>query len=252
MIDIDIPIQHFNTISKVINQIAPLINTMRNHCHKCNTSIPYVSIADIAYLLVKNTANEWTLAIDTNVYSKNQQFRLFNCVKYGRNNPLIPSTTFPFHYQLQYSFFNLLKKSLITFMDDDQLPKIYLNGKKFDIKSSSISNPIATVSYILININLLNQHIKQLTFSNPSTNISKCQTPSNMINPNIINHLNSSVKDIQLFLNFVENIITSEPSHQGYVHSCIRGTYNKDLLFFNIAGNYRYCPKKKDIINVTP
>lgn len=50
---------------------------------------------------------------------------------------------------------------------------------------------------------------------------------------------------MQVFLNFVGNIITSEPSHQGYIHSCVHGIYNKDLLFFDIAGNYRYCPKKK-------
>ena len=144
----------------MINQLAPFINTLRNHCRKCNTSIPYVSIADIAHLLVQNRRNEWTLAIDTNVYSKNQQFRLINCVKYGKNNPLVPSTSFPFHYQLHYSSFNLLKKSLITFMEDDYIPKIYLNDKKFDINLSSISNGIATFSYNLININLLNQHIK--------------------------------------------------------------------------------------------
>ncbi|CAM4847093.1 unnamed protein product [Rotaria magnacalcarata] len=245
MFNMDIPIEQFNNASNLINQLAPFIHTLRNHCRQCNTSIPYVSIADIAYLLVQNRGNEWTLAIDTNVYSKNQQFRLFNCVKYGKNNPLVPSTTFPFHYQLEYSSHNLLKKSLITFMEDDHIPKVYLNGDKFDINLSSISNRITTFSYNLININLTNQHIIPLTFSKPSTNVSKSRTPQNLIHFNKINHLNSSVKDIQLFLNFVENIVTSEPSYQGYVHTCVRGIYNKDLLFFNIAGNYRYCPKKK-------
>ncbi|CAM2729007.1 unnamed protein product [Rotaria socialis] len=235
MFNMDIPIEQFNNASNLTIQLVPFIHTLRNHCRQCNTSIPYVSIADIAYLLVQNRGNEWTLAIDTNVYSNNQQFRLFNCVKYGKNNPLVPSTTFPFHYQLEYSSHNLLKKSLITYMEDDHIPKVYLNGDKFDINLSSISNRIATFSYNLININLINQHIKPLTFSKPSTNASKSHTPQNLIHLNKINHLNSSVKDIQLFLNFVENIVTSEPSYQGYVHTCVRGIYNKDLLFFNIA-----------------
>ena len=55
---------------------------------------------DITYLLVQNIRKEWTLAIDINVYSKSQQFRLFNSVKYGKNNPLVPSAIFPFDCQL--------------------------------------------------------------------------------------------------------------------------------------------------------
>ena len=32
----------------------------------------------------------------------------------------------------------------------------------------------------------------------------------------------------------------------GYIHSCISGTKNNNILFFNISGNYRFCPKKGD------
>ena len=59
-----------------------------------------------------------------------------------------------------------------------------------------------------------------------------------------INSLDLSIDNTQIFTSFIKNIITSDPSHQDYIHSYAGGTYNKNLLFFNIAGNYRYCPKK--------
>ena len=95
-----------------------------------------------------------------------------------------------------------------------------------------------------INIESINKHINNSSFPYLYTNINASQNLSHSLHVNKINNLNLPVPDIQIFTNFVENIITSDPSHQGYIHSCLRGTYNKDLLFFNIAGNYRYCPKR--------
>ncbi|CAF3951200.1 unnamed protein product [Rotaria sp. Silwood1] len=245
MFNINLSKEECSSTSNLMHHLAPSLNTLRKNCTRCKLSIPYVSIADIAYLLVRNKTNEWTLAIDTNVYSKNQQFRLFNSVKYGKNNPLVPSSIFPFHCQSQYSSSDLLKKSLITFMEYDQISKIYFKNKKFVIDLSSVSNPITTLSCNFININLINQHIDPSSFCNPSTIINTDRNSANSMDVNAINKLNLSATDIEIFLNFVENIITSEPSHRGYVNSCVRGTLNKNLLFFNIAGNYRYCPKKK-------
>ncbi len=36
------------------------------------------------------------IAIDTNIYSKNQQFRFFNSMKYGQNNSLTLSNVLSF------------------------------------------------------------------------------------------------------------------------------------------------------------
>ncbi|CAF1223257.1 unnamed protein product [Adineta steineri] len=232
------------TISNLIQMLVPHINILRKHCTSCQTSIPYISIADIAYLLVQNKTNEWVTAIDINVYSNNQQFRLFNSVKYGKNNPLILSTTFPFDSQLQYSFSDLLKKSLITFIENDQLPKIYFKNEKFVFDLSISSNSTIKISQNFINIEPINQHMKHSSFSHPHPNINTNQNLSRSLHPNKINNLNLSVPDMSIFIDFVENIITSDPSHQGYICSCARGTYNTNLLFFNIAGKYKYCPKK--------
>ncbi|CAF1534855.1 unnamed protein product, partial [Rotaria sp. Silwood1] len=108
-------------------------------------------------------------------------------------------------------------------------------NKKIVIDLSSIYNSITTPSCNLLNINLINQHIDPSSFRNLSTNINTDRNLSHSIHVITINNLNLSLSDIQIFLSFVENIITSDPSHQGYVHSCVRGIYNENLLFFNLA-----------------
>jgi hypothetical protein len=245
MFSISLPVEQCS-ITNLIQHLAPHVNTLRKYCTSCQLSIPHISMADIAHLLVRNKTNEWTIAIDINVYSKNQQLRLYNSVKYGKNNPLIPSITFPFDSQLQNSFSDLLKKSLITFIENDQIPKIHFNNKKFviDLSSTSNSNLNINMSQNFINIEIINEHIDNSSVAYPCTNINANQNLSHSLHANQINNLDLSVPDIQIFTNFVENIITSDTSHQGYIHSCVRGSYNKHLLFFNIAGNYRYCPKK--------
>ncbi|CAF4343459.1 unnamed protein product [Rotaria sp. Silwood2] len=35
----------------------------------------------------------------------------------------------------------------------------------------------------------------------------------------------------------------SDQIHQGYIRSCNRGDKNNNILFFNIGGNYRFCPQ---------
>jgi len=235
-----------STIPSLIQVLIPHINTLRKHCTACETSIPYIFVADIAHLLVRNKTNQWTLVIDINVYCKNQQFRLFNCVKYGKNNPLILSTKFPFHDQLHFSTSDFLQKSLITQIEDKQIPNIYFKNKKFQFNSSVTSNPNSIIPILknLTNIELINEHIRISSFPNIYTHINSSGNFSHLPLTCKINSIDLHEQDIEIFTTFVENIIKSDPSHQGYIHSCVRGTYNKNILFFNIGGNYRYCPKK--------
>ena len=55
------------TISELIELLAPYVMLLRSQCSSCYSSIPNVSIADIAYLLIKNKSNQWSIAIDMNV-----------------------------------------------------------------------------------------------------------------------------------------------------------------------------------------
>ncbi|CAF4129573.1 unnamed protein product [Rotaria magnacalcarata] len=76
---------HKTTIHDLIQLISPYITVLRTHCNECYLFNNRINIAEIAHLLVLNRQNKWTLAIDINVYSRNQQFRLFDCAKYGKN-----------------------------------------------------------------------------------------------------------------------------------------------------------------------
>ncbi|CAF4089392.1 unnamed protein product [Rotaria magnacalcarata] len=230
-------------ISKLIEILTPHIPTLRNHCINCQLPIPVISIADIAYLLVRNKSNKWTLAIDLNVYSKNQQFRLYNSVKHSKNNPHILSATSPFDQQPHLPFSNVLQKSLVSFIEDNKIPRIYFENKKImlNLSTSSGSNLISTISQNFINITLINECIDNLCFTDTNNNIfthSSYNQKQNNIDP--------SEPGMSIFISFVEKLITSDPRHQGYIYSSVRGNYNKNILFFNIGGNYRFCSYKND------
>ena len=53
--------------------------------------------------------------IDLHVYSKNQQFRLYRCVKYEKNNPLVLCSHYLFATQKDHTDVDILHHSLITF-----------------------------------------------------------------------------------------------------------------------------------------
>ena len=36
----------------------------------------------------------------------------------------------------------------------------------------------------------------------------------------------------------LEALLKHDKVYEGYIRSCVCGTYNEDLLFFNIGGNY--------------
>ncbi|CAF1209577.1 unnamed protein product [Rotaria sp. Silwood1] len=46
------------TISNLIQILAAYVSILRKHCTSCTISIPYVSIADISYLLVRSAADK--------------------------------------------------------------------------------------------------------------------------------------------------------------------------------------------------
>ena len=244
MFDINL-VQDRSSILELIDLLSPHIFTLRNHCTSCHSFIFDIFIADIAHLLVRNKNNKWTVAIDMNVYSKNQQFRLFNCVKYGKANPLLPSIKFPFKSGDKLSDYDVLQKSIITFIESENIPKILFNTNRFLINHSILDDSVSIDSKTPSNVNikLLNDLIGNLQSSTAHMNTDKDSNPSNI---QIFNHSCLSDNDIQTFVDFVQNMITCDSSHRGYIHSCVRGSINKNLLFFNISGEYRYCPKKQD------
>ena len=53
------------TITDLIQLLALYVMILRSECSSCYSSVPNVSIADIAYILIKNKSNQWSIAIDT-------------------------------------------------------------------------------------------------------------------------------------------------------------------------------------------
>jgi hypothetical protein len=223
--DINLPTQKYS-IDDLIIVLAPYVNTLRSCCGQCQLYTGCITVAEMAYLLVLNKQNQLTLAIDLSVYSKNQQFRLFDCVKRGKNNPLVPSTQFPFNNDFNTLYFDLLRKSIVTYSELFDVPIIYLKNNQFVCVSDNIKNSLVAVNYNHTTLNHINSHIDTIFISGTHCIIDQCQ------------------QQIQQFTSFVEKIIKLDRLHQGYIRSCVRGNQNKDLLFFNIGGEYRFCPRK--------
>ena len=120
--------------------------------------------------------------------------------------------------------------------------------KRFLLNFPSISNPnsINTFAANRMNVELLNGHVEDVYPPSTYADVIPNTNSSQSSNIRRIQHVDLFNTDMQLFTDYVENIIKSDSSHQGYIHSCLHSIYNKNLLFFNITGNYRYCPKKKD------
>ncbi|CAF4023524.1 unnamed protein product [Rotaria magnacalcarata] len=232
------------TISDLLILLKPYVNTLRTCCIQCQLYIGYITIAEFSHLLVLDKQNQLTLAVDLNVYCKNQQFRLFDSVKLGKTNPLRQSTYFPFNNS-EVSYFNVLRKSLLTYIEMIDIPIIYFKNNQFIHTSTNKTNLLSTIDSNIININKLNIHINtNFTFGTNSTsisninqlNVSPLTIPAMMIDP-------TQQKTERLIL-FVETLIQLDKLHQGYIQSCVRGNRNTDILFYNIEGNYRFCPRK--------
>ncbi|CAF2941401.1 unnamed protein product [Rotaria sp. Silwood2] len=204
----------------------------------------YINVAEIAHLLVLNKQNQWSLAIDLNVYCKNQQFRFFDCTKRRRNNSLLQSNHFSFHQNLEVSYFETLKKkSIVTYNTElSHLPILYLdkNYMKFKIKNSKT---LITFEHYSKTLDSINYHLKCYFVLNKSIVFtSKSNETDSLASEN--NYVNLSAPEIKQFTQYVQKMITANKNHEGFIRQCVRGNYNNDLLFFNIGGNYRFCTRK--------
>ena len=47
------------------------------------------------------------------------------------------------------------------------------------------------------------------------------------------------------YIPFTNKMIIEDRNHIGKVQSCVQGNRNTNKLFFNISGDFRYCPKIK-------
>ena len=223
-------------LRELISLIAPHIYSIRIQCANCLIYGESISASDIAHLLVLNKKHEWTLAVDIHVYSKNQQFRLFGCVKIGQNNPLIQMNDFPFQIEREHSFNDILHASLITHIQASSKSVVRSFDNNFIIDLNTQVFSLIELQKLISTLNERNVCLKssstmQNSFSlemDPSVGISKSELATS----------------INFFTDFVKNLIKSDSNHEGFIRSQLTGTRNSDVLIYNIGGNYRFCPRK--------
>ena len=232
-------------ISDLVTILSSCIITLRTQCRKCYPSVFNVNASEISHLLVLNKQNQWTTAIDLNVYSINQQFRLFDCPKRGKNNLLHQSVQFPFEHNPRVPYFEILKRSLITYNTNlSPHPILHLDRTEFKFIMMNPDKSSLQCDYYLKILNIINQHLNSYFIaSNNLTANMKLNTVNNL-QLTEKKSIGLSDYEIQKFTVFIQKLITSDVEHNGYIHSSIRGTHNNSILFFNIRGNYRFCPQK--------
>ncbi|CAF3798933.1 unnamed protein product [Rotaria sp. Silwood1] len=229
---------------ELIALLTPYITTLRTHCTKCYILSNYITAADIAHLLVLNKQNKLLLAIDLNVYSNNQQFRMFDSVKKNKNNALLQTIHYPFSNKLNTSYDEILSKSIITNVQQIDSPIIFFEENLFKLHSHSDFNSSALFESLEIKLNDINSHSNIYSTASISSQRILNSKQLHMNQTSKQEKIYQYDKDIENFISFVENIIKSDPLHQGYISSCIRGQYNTNIFFFNIGGEYRFCSRK--------
>ncbi|CAF4790373.1 unnamed protein product [Rotaria magnacalcarata] len=223
--------------------------TLNGFDHKEDLNENYIDIAlqQLLVLEANCTSSEYISAIDLNAYSKRQQFRLYDCVKRGQNNFLCQSTYFQFKQSFENSYGTLLKKSIITYnAEHSNLQVVYLESNQFKFKHTDTQIVSLLSQHNQNMFTIIKQHLEfdfmieinngKPSFQNNNFNFLQIDKP--------YDYINLRQQQVQKYTAFVQKLITSDKNHQGYIQSCVRGTYNKDHLFFNIAGNYRFCPRR--------
>ncbi|CAM4840044.1 unnamed protein product [Rotaria magnacalcarata] len=241
--DINLILKKYSII-ELISLLTPYVTTLCTHCTECQLFSNSITIAELAYLLVLNKQDQFRLAIDLNVYSNNQQFRLFDSVKRGMNNALLQSKSFPFNNKLKTSYFEILEKSIVSNVKEIYVPIISLENNQFIIKQVNSINSSVIIDTSHMKLNDINIHAD--TYLTPDTNSqyiinSKISKMKQIPTRNVFDQIDNQ---IHKFIPFVEKLINLDPLHQGYISSCIRGNHNTDIFFFNIGGEYRYCIRK--------
>lgn len=212
------------SLSDLINLVSIRIDTIKTNCSQCFLLNEHLSASDVAQLFVMKNNMNWTLCIDLHVYRQNQQFRLFDCVKYQSNNPLIVSQQYPFDRTYSHSKFEILSKSIVTHFITNQnlcIPKEEIIFRRLEIF-------VAALSDNRIKLSKSNQNSNRTIFEMSGKRLK-----------------HESDEMISYYSRFVKIIIERDSEYQGTIHSIIRGTTNRNLFFFNITGRYKYCPKIK-------
>ena len=224
------------TLPSLINLLTPFAQDIRVRCSNCLVWCGFISAADIAHLLVNDNRNLPTVSIDLHVYSKNQQIRLYDCVKFESNNPLIRCEQYRFHSTELLSNGGIARKSIITNLSELQLPILKLVGDRGGFTCSK------------------EQYPTEDNGSKQSPDL--FEYPGSIFIPRYLSNQRRSIQikrekpmmhlafDSTKYSAFINRLINIDAVHSGFIHSIVNGNIRSSKIFYNISGDYRYCPKK--------
>ena len=208
-------------IKELISVASRYVLQLRKNCDLCLIWNDSISAAEIANLLVLNKNNRWILAIDMSVYSKNQQFRCFDCVKQGKQNRLIQSEYMLTRSTEVKSFNNVLSCSLITYNVMSIVSNIlHLENSQFVLHSTTMNfEPILLRDYSIFQEQIFSYSSDRM---NPAhkvfTAYPKIDFTRHKINKMIEND-NESISNCTPYHAFIDKIITRDPAHRGFIRS---------------------------------
>ena len=224
------------SLQTLISLLSPFAQDIRLRCSSCLVWCGFISAADISHLLVNDKRNLPCLSIDLHVYAKNQQIRLYDCVKFESNNPLKTCEQYRFIVTKHLSNNDIARKSLITNVSEPQLPIINLASDRRGMSCSKEQFPSDE--------NASNRSAD--SFEYPGSSLISCY----------LTHQRRSIQiqgekpmirvtfDLTKHTTFINRIITADAAHLGFIHSIVNGNMRSSKIFYNISGDYRYCPRK--------
>lgn len=232
---IDLPCSYYSS-AESLSLLSAHVQTMRIYCENCFIYKNLINASDIAHLIIINKKRMKSLAIDTHVYSTNQQFRLLGCVKYGHNNPFKQVINLKFKMVDNQVLHEVLLRSLITNSGESPSMTIQMKNHKFQIDSTVFTSHYSQLKNFILILNRENRYNE----SNHTIQHKKIFSNQNSIP---IQSNDNSVS-IQKYFDFVNKLISNDLHHRGFIRSHIIGTRNRNVLIYNIGGDYRYCPRK--------
>lgn len=242
---VNLDVQTFS-LRQLIEITSSYVSQLRVTCNACMVWRDSISIADIAALLVKDKKDKWTLAIDLSVYSRNQQFRCFDCVKIGKKNPLIRFESFNNRPVQSNSYSEILLSSLITHNPiANKFNVIRLEKSESAIGQASTDSTLMSMKNYSNYLHDICPYVSNYTRNSQRSQLQHriTRTASNELDQ-LLSHQDRLRLNNSPYHSFVRQVIASDPNHCGFIRSFVFGSKNNNMIFFNIGGNYRYCTKK--------
>lgn len=234
-------LQMISVCSKFCSCIIPGTKVTCNSFCKLlfkSTFVLFITYLSNFILLFTDSKGLLQWVFDLHVYNQNQQFRLYQATKFGQDNPLLPTSDFPFNPQNQQHenvtnnvacYSSILQFSLISYAASDPIISIISYDDNRWLLTNRYENSVIdlTAKYNLQCPNTMHK----------STSVNK------IIQPPVATVVHAFSGRQERYDTFILKLIKETYDVNGHIQSCQKGSKNRSLLFYNIGGEFRYCER---------